>query len=243
MNDAPFEFQDFTRAAGVVERATCDGIDRYVLVTGETGSGKSSLMAELRRRLDRSRYRIAYFSQTNHLGAMGLVRVLARILHLPTRRTHPETFREIVRFLDEEPQQLLLWFDDAQQLPQETLTETRALVENQIGGLSKISVLLVGLPELRERLQAIPSLWRRIVIREEITGLVADEIKPFLAHHFKAIDVDRFEAESLRLLFEHGRGLPGQILPMFRTVVARSKAKGRIDPQGVEEILADWNLA
>jgi type II secretory pathway predicted ATPase ExeA len=242
MNDAPFPFQDFVRAVDVVERATTDGSDRYLLVTGETGSGKSSLMAELRRRLDRSRFRIAYFSQTNLLGAMGLVRVLARILHLPTRRTHPETFREVVRFLDEEPQQLLLWFDDAQNLPQETLTEARSLVENQLAGPSRISVLFVGLPELRERLQAIPSLWRRVVVREAITGLVADEIEPFLAHHFKATDVDRCEAESLKVLFEQGRGVPGQILPMFRTVLARSKSKGRIDPEAIEEILADWDL-
>lgn len=242
MNDIPFAFKDFTRAVDVFERAINDGSDRYLLVTGDTGSGKSSLLADLRRRLDRSRFRIAYFSQTNRLGALGLIRVLARILHLPTRRTHPETSREIVRFLDEEPQQLLLWFDDAQNLPQETLTEARSLVESQLAGPSRISLLFVGLPDLRERLQAIPSLWRRIVIREQITGLVTDEIKPFLAHHFKATDVDRLGSDSLSLLFEHGRGLPGQILPMFRTVLARSKSKGQIDPAGMEEILADWDM-
>lgn len=242
MNDTSFPFQDFTRATDTLEQAINAKSDDYLLLTGETGTGKSTVLAELRSRLDRCRFRIAYFTQTSLLRATGLIRVLARVLHLQTRRTHPETSMGIVRYLEEEPQQLLLWFDDAQNLPAETLTEARSLAESNLSGPNRISVLFVGLPELRERLQTIPSLWRRIVLREQITGLLADEMKPFLQHHFKASEVDRLKQEALSRLFEQGRGVPGLILPMFRTVLARSRPKGAIDPDAIEDILGDWDL-
>lgn len=242
MNAEPFPFRDFTRALESLETAIQKGNDPYLLLTADTGTGKTALLRGLRERLDRCRYRLAYFSQSRLLGAMGFVRVIARTLHVPCRRTHPETSREVVRQLEEDPGQLLIWFDDANELPSQTLGEARALVESNLGGPGQITVLFAGLPELRERLQGIPQMWRRIVIREEISGLLAEEMRPFLEHHFSAPIVARLTDEGLTLLFEQGRGVPGLILPMFRTLLSKASGKGRIDPSQIEDTLTAWNL-
>jgi type II secretory pathway predicted ATPase ExeA len=242
MNAEPFPFRDFVRASDSLENAIANGDDPYLLLTADTGTGKTALLGRLRSRLDRCRYRLAYFSQSRLLGAMGFVRVVARTLHASCRRTHPETTREVTRQLEEDPGRLLIWFDDANELPRETLGEARALVESNLRATSQITVLFAGLPELRERLQGIPPMWRRIVVREEISGLVAEELRPFLEHHFPAPVAARLTDLGIALLFEQGRGVPGLLLPMFRTLLSKTPGKGRIDPTQIEDTLAAWNL-
>lgn len=222
MNQTPFPYRDFVRALDSIEEAILQGLDSYLLLTAETGAGKTALLRALKGRLDRCRYRLAYFSQARQLRAMGFVRVLAGVMHRSCRRTHPETAREVTRYLEEEPQRLLIWFDDATELPRETLEEVRALVESNLDGASPITVLFVGLPQLRERFQTIPSLWRRLVVREELSGLTVEEIEPFFAHHLDAAASARLAKDSQELIFQHGRGIPGQMLPMARTVLGRT---------------------
>src|SRR5206468_11167 len=104
----------------------------------------------------------------------------------------------VVRALGEETQRLLLWFDEAHELPEETLAEARALVECDLEGAPKVQVLLVGMPRLRSDLQAHPHLWRRIVVREEIAGLQLDELPQFLEHHFGPAHAKRFCEQGLQ---------------------------------------------
>jgi type II secretory pathway predicted ATPase ExeA len=116
----------------------------------------------------------------------------------------------------------LLWLDDAQELPSETLTEVRALAESDLDGCHRIHVLLGGLPRLRAELQAQPSRWRRIVVREEITGLVFDEVQDFLDHHFDGEQSKRLCERGPTTLFERAGGAPGLLLPMYRAVLRRA---------------------
>lgn len=242
MNPIPFPYIDFVRATGALTTALEDGSDPYLLLAAESGCGKTALLRALEAKLDRCRYRIAYFAQSKLLRAMGFVRVLARSLHVACRRTHPETTRELVRLLDEEPQRLLVWFDDAADLPQETLGEARSLVEANLVGANRVTVLFSGLPQLRDRLQALPSLWRRIVVREQLTGLLADEVRPLLEHHYQKPNANRICDEGARRLFERGRGRPGLILPMFRTLLTRIPGKTRIELDQLDQVLSAWEL-
>ncbi len=239
----PYPFGDFVRVKKTIESALHTHQDTYLLLTGDTGTGKTALLRELRGELDRCHFRILYFSETRRLDAAGFVRVLARHLRIKPRRSHSETVQDIIRILADESQQLLVWLDDAQDLPEETLVEARALAECDLDGNQKLQVLLAGLPRLRTDLQAMPQLWRRIVVRQEITGLVFDELPAFLEHHFPTKAVKCLCEQGLSILFEHAKGVPGLILPMFRILHAEAKPSGTIDPAYVEDILQRWDLA
>lgn len=234
---AHYPFADFERALASITEALHTGDDIYQLLTGETGTGKTALLRQLLASLDRCRYRVLYFAHARRLGATGLARVLCRSLRIRSRRSHPETVQELALHLVEEPTQLLLWFDEAQALPEETLDEARSLAESDLGGGRPVRILFAGLPGLRERLQATPPLWRRIVVREEITGLTVDELPDFLEHHFESAQSKRLCADGQSILFERGRGIPGLLIPMMRTVLRKSPGKRRIDPLKVEDIL------
>lgn len=244
MNAQPFPFADFLRAQKALGRALQSADDTYLLLTGETGTGKTALLKDLTHKtLDRFRHRLVYFSHAQQLGATGLIRVLARTLRVRPGRSHPETVQALVAHLQDEPQQIWIWFDEAHVLPEETLTEARSLAESHLGGESHLHILLCGLPPLRERIQAMTPLWRRIVVREELNGLTRDELPAFLDHHFGKTTRERFCDDGLSLLFERGRGIPGLLLPTLRATLRSAPGKGKIHPTQIEDLLGRWDLA
>ena len=60
MNPAPFPFADFLRAKQRLHRALFEHHEPFALLTGETGTGKTALLRELRAEIDRTRYRVVY---------------------------------------------------------------------------------------------------------------------------------------------------------------------------------------
>lgn len=239
---AYFAFADFVRALENLENTFRNDNDRYLLLTGETGVGKTWLCRQLNTALDRCRHRVLYFSHARHLSATGLIRVLAGCLRIPTRRSHSETLQGLVQSLREQPHQLLIWFDEAHELADETLLEARALAESDLADNGPVRILLIGMPALRDRLQGIAPLWRRIVVREELTGLTFDELPPFIEHHFGDENKQRVCQEGMRILFERARGIPGLIVPMFRKILADSEPNAPFDPLTLDDILQRWEL-
>lgn len=242
MNPQSVPYRDFVRVRQVVLNALHAADDPYILVTGETGTGKTELLRDLRSSIDRTRFRIAYFPQAQRLGAPGLVRLLAGSLRATTSMYHAVSLDRVVHALAEDSQRVLLWFDEAHDLPTETLAVARSLVESSLDANSKVQVMLVGMPQLRGDLQVHPHLWRRIAIREELHGLQQDETGPFLEHHFGAASCRRLCDRGLALLFEYTKGSPGLLLPLARRIYA-GNAKGKIEPEQIEEALRRWNLA
>ncbi len=237
-----FAFADFARAIENLENTFRNEADRYLLLTGETGVAKTMFCRQLHSALDRCRYRVLYFSHARHLSATGLIRVLAGCLRLPTRRSHSETLQGLVHSLREQPHQLLIWFDEAHELADETLLEARSLAESDLADNCPVRILLIGLPILRDRLQGIAALWRRIVVREELTGLTFDELTPFIEHHFGAEKMQLICQEGMRIPFERARGIPSLIVPMFRKIMADSQPNTPIDPLSLDDILQRWEL-
>ena len=237
-----FAFADFVRALENLENAFRNDDDRYLLLTGETGVGKTWLCRQLNTALDRCRHRVLYFSHARHLSATALIRVLAGRLRLPTRRSHSETLQGLINALGEQPHQLLIWLDEAHELADETLLEARSLAESDLDDNGPVRILLIGMPALRDRLQAIAPLWRRIVVREELTGLTFDELPPFIEHHFGAENLQRICQEGMRILFERARAIPGLVVPMFRKILAESEPNTPIDPVTIDDIVQRWEL-
>jgi general secretion pathway protein A len=244
MNRSPYPFRDFVRAKETIAHALIELDETYAMLTGDTGTGKTALLRELRSQLDRTRHRMLYFAEARKLGAAGLVKVIGESLRVRTSMCHSVSLDRLLRALSEESHTILLWLDEAQDLPAETLAEVRALAESDLDGARRVRVLFVGLPKLRAELQAHPYLWRRVVVREEITGLVFDEAQDFLDHHFAADQSGRLCEQGLTTLFERAGGVPGLLLPMYRAVLARAgTGKGKINPEQVDDTLERWDLA
>jgi type II secretory pathway predicted ATPase ExeA len=238
----PYPYRDFVRVQKLIESALLENADPYILILGETGTGKTALLRQTKAALDRSRFKICYFSEACRLGAPGLVRVVSEALRVRASMNHSLTFDRLLRTLVDESAKLLLWFDEAHDLPRETLGEARALIESDLDGASRIQVVFAGLPRLAADLKQQPHLWRRVSIREELLGIARDEMADFVTHHFGAAATKRLCEKGQETIFENGKGSPGLLLPILRRIFVGASGKAAIDLEHITESVARWNV-
>jgi type II secretory pathway predicted ATPase ExeA len=208
---APFLYQDFKQAASIM----CDALTAhysYILLLGDSGCGKTTLLRYLQQQLDKHSFSVLYLCH-GRPSPSGLARVLADAVHLPIRRTRAETSRLLLSTLKSLPTRLLFWIDEAQLIHDDTLHELRLLSEADLDGPPLFSVVLSALPTLKERLLApdLFPLWRRIGTRVRLHGLHHEEVVPFVNHCLGKNTAARFSAEALSLIFEKARGIPAMV--------------------------------
>jgi MSHA biogenesis protein MshM len=232
----PFVYEDFQQALTALNKALIPG-PAYALVLGDSGSGKTTLLRTLAAGVDRRRFHVLYLCHAQP-SPCALTRVLAEALHLPLHRSRAETARLLAHTLRGLPTRLLLWIDEAQLVPEDTLHEIRLLAEADLDGPPLFSVLLSALPELKERLLApqLFPLWRRIQPKLTLTGLRRAELEPFVHHAIGSHTAKRFDSHALDALFEHARGIPALIIDGLRESM-KTYPQGMIGGPRIAEML------
>lgn len=220
-NPAPFPYRDWATAKDELETALRRGTF-YGLVTGASGTGKTSLCHALTASLDEARGQILYLS-ASRVSLLGVVRYFAQVLRVVPRRSSIETIKVLVDVIKERSTKPVLWIDEADRIPTATLTELRSFVEFDPAPQPLLSLVLSGPPELRTQLEA-PELFplkRRLVVRAILEGLRRDELDAFLAHRFG--DAARRVPASLKdELFERTRGTPALVDRVAAHALART---------------------
>ena len=220
-NPAPFPYRDWTTAKEELEaalrRGTC-----YGLVTGASGTGKTSLCHAVTAAEDEPRGQLLYLS-ASRVSLLSVVRYVAQVLRVPPRRSSVETIKVLVDVIKDRATRPVLWIDEADHLPVATLTELRSLIEFDPAPQPLLSLILSGPPELKTQLEA-PALFplkRRLVVRVALDGLRRDELDGFLAHRFG--EAARRVPPSLKdELFERTRGAPALVDRVVAYALART---------------------
>lgn len=235
-NQQPFMYADFKMAFSELKSAIIQK-SPYVLLLGDSGLGKTTLLRLLANQLDRSRFHVLYLCH-GQPSPSGLARVLAAALHLPLSRTRAETSRMLVQTLKNLPTRLLFWIDEAQLIRDDTLHEIRLLAESDLDGPPVFSVVLAALPELKDRLLAphLFPLWRRIHPRLSMTGLIREEVGDFLKHQLYKQSISRFSEDALTVIFEQARGIPA-LLTSYASFCLKAHANGQISSDLVINLL------
>ena len=209
-NQAPYPYRDWTQALSWLQGAMRRGTF-YGLVTGASGTGKTSLCHTLSVSLDDPKSQLLYLS-ASHVSLLSVVRYFAQVLRVPPRRSSVETTKVLVDVIKERSARPVLWIDEADRMPMSTLTELRSLVEFEPQPAPLLSLVLAGPPELKITLDApeLFALKRRVVVKAVLEGLRRDELDPFLLHRFG--DAARRVPAALKdELFERTRGTPALV--------------------------------
>ena len=232
----PFLYGDFKDAMDYLREAL-SARPAYCLLLGDSGTGKTTLLRSLRRKLDKRRFQIIYLCH-GQPSPSGLTRLLAERLHLPVRRTRTETSPLLVQTLRNLPTRLLLWVDEAQTLRDDTLHELRLLSEADLTGPPLFSILLSALPEFRDRLLSprLFPLWRRLSPQVTLTGLRQEELAGFLEHVVGKKEPERFSREALLNIFELAHGVPA-LVKSFTAECIKAYPEGKITAAMAGEIL------
>jgi len=193
----------------------------YALLTGASGMGKTALLGEIARSLDRHRYNLVYLASAN-INLVSIVRLLANRLRVGARRSYLETVDIIAETISTQPVHMLLWLDEADQLEVKTLQEIRTLAEHKLDAQQLLTVIFSGLPELALKIEA-PTLFplrRRITRRCTLSGLRRDELEPFILHRFGQRDAQRVPEQVYDDLFERSQATPALIDRVVRHALA-----------------------
>lgn len=235
----PFPYVDYVQARDTLRDAIA-GPPFYALVLGDSGVGKSALLRTVVDSLDRHRHQAIYLSSTR-ASMSNIVRFLARMLRVPTRRSSLETVDELAKAIRAQPARPLVFVDEADRLTAETLQEFRVIAECELQAEPLFSVVLSGLPSLGDLIDtpvAFP-LKRRIGVRCVLRGLRRDELAPFLEHRFGP-DARRVPPAAHDDLFERTHGTPGLLDRIVRSALRTSP--GRLDDDTLHAALDQAGL-
>jgi general secretion pathway protein A len=170
----------------------------FVMLTGEVGTGKTTLLHALLSQLDPST--LAAFVFNPRLDTLDFFRLLFEEYGIETRcSTKGEYLIALNKFLIdrlEKDHPTLLIVDEAQNLSADMLEEIRLLSNLETPSSKLIQIMLVGQPELEEKLarQELRQLRQRIVLR-------------FRLRPFEQEETEHYVQERLRLAGYTGKGL------------------------------------
>ena len=216
----------------------------FIVLTGEIGTGKTTLLRTLLARLDHDTH-VAYV----HNSALDIEGLLEYILQdwgvKSVGASHAQRLFELNEFLIAQHRQRLspvLVIDEAQNLSIPTLEAVRLLSNFETTSEKLMQILLVGQPELRDKLNApeLRQLKQRIALRCHIGPLSPEETRMYIRHRLRiagATDAGIFTDAAIQRITEYTRGTPRviNIVCDHCLLSGYADSKRRIDAAIVQE--------
>ncbi len=189
--------------------------DGFVVLTGEIGSGKTTLIECFLDELPAD-VTLAVISQTQLSPVEFLQAVLVEFGFEPFKKAKVELLAMIKEFLVEQYSQgkkVLLVVDEAQNLSKKVLEEIRLLSGIETKKEKVLRIIIAGQPELGDTLDSnrLEQLSQRVRLRFHLGRLSRAETKDYILHRLNiagAEDREIFTPEALRLVFVYSGGVP-----------------------------------
>jgi len=176
------------------------------MLTGEVGCGKTLTKKVLESTLSRYNFEIVSF-ENSHFSIEDLLwgicsritfndpRLDFELSENPPERTDKfglyELFRKKLDLLqNEENRHLALLFDEAQQISDETLDEIKNLTNISTSTDKYLTILLIGQPELRDKVRNLKQVEQRIFVRFHLNALDFNGTKGYILHRLRLAGSD-----------------------------------------------------
>jgi general secretion pathway protein A len=187
----------------------------FIQLTGEVGCGKTTLcraiLSGLSDDVETALILNPSLTETQLLRAM--LNDYGLELKGRDRLAYIETLNEYLLMKHEEGINVALLIDEAQDLSPQVMEQVRLLSNLETDQHKLIQIVLVGQPELKQRLESrsLRQLRQRITVRYHISPLTHEQTEEYIYHRLRVAGSDgrvQFTASALRAVFKYSRGIP-----------------------------------
>lgn len=195
---------------GIRERAG------FIEITGEVGTGKTTLCRTLLNRVD-EKTKTAFIFNSN-MSELQLMQTIIEDLGIHTdKKDKGSLFSDLNKFLIEQlgrQNNVVLIIDEAQNLSNRLLEQVRMLSNLETDNEKLLQIILVGQPELRDKLKSpeLRQLRQRISIRYHIEPLGVEDVSPYINHRLQLAGMNgrgpAFDAAAVEEIYRYSGGIP-----------------------------------
>ena len=248
--DARFWFESRThrKAMAYLGYGLAQG-EGFIVVTGEIGAGKSTLVQHLLANIDRARLNAISLVSTQVEGD-DMLRLAAQGLGIATGSVEKARLLEAVEDrLEQEMRagkRTLLVVDEAQNLPISALEELRMLSNFQIAGKALIQIFLLGQPEFRAKLASpgLEQLRQRVIATHHLDAMGADEVEAYVRHRLGVVGwrgQPDFSADAFAAIHAETGGIPRRVNQLANRLMLHAAVEGEevLDGEAVRLVAAD----
>jgi general secretion pathway protein A len=189
--------------------------DGFVVITGEIGAGKTTLIETFLRELQTDAV-VAQINQTQLSPTAFLQTVLVQFGFSPFNMKKPEVLATLNQFLVEQHiggRKVLLIVDEAQNLSPKVLEEVRMLSGIETTKEKALRIILAGQPELNDKLNSpeLVQLAQRVRLRFHLTALSKSETSAYIDHRLEVAGSQGrriFAEETYPTIYKYTGGVP-----------------------------------
>jgi general secretion pathway protein A len=222
----------------------------FIVITGEVGAGKSTLVSHLMQSIDKARLTAATIV-TSQLDGLDMVHMAAESFGIDTRGLDKaSTLKSIENFLHAEARtgrRCLLVVDEAQNLSVDALEELRMLSNFQLGSSALLQIFLLGQPEFRDLISDAPELEQlrqRVIATHHLEAMDANEVEPYIVHRLSCAGWNgrpEVTSDAYSALYAETGGVPRKLNTLMNRVMLMGAVEQTdvLDGSLVAAVIAD----
>ncbi|MBA4048876.1 MAG: general secretion pathway protein GspA, partial [Sphingomonas sp.] len=224
----------------------------FIVITGDIGAGKTTLVGHLMATIDRERLHAIKLVSTQ-IEADDLLRIVGAGLDIDCAGlSKAEMLTQIERGLHlvaRSGRRTLLIVDEAQALHTSALEELRMLSNFQAGGHALLQIFLLGQPEFRERLNGssrLEQLRQRVIATHHLDPMGAGEVAGYIHHRLNIVGWagrPSFTDDAFAALYAASDGVPRRLNQLTGRVLLLGAIEQLdvIDAGAVASVVADMS--
>ncbi len=221
----------------------------FIVITGEVGAGKSTLVEHLVSTIDPAQLTVGQIV-TSKLNEDEIVHVVAQSFGLEIEGHDKATALGMIETLLHEEaragRRCLLIVDESQNLSVAALEELRMFSNFQLGSHPLLQTLLLGQPEFRATLQheRLEQLRQRVIATHHLEPMQREEVQPYIEHRLGLVGWrgnPAFDQDIFADLFKASGGIPRRVnvLTNRLMLLGAVEQRTRFDSAMLKAVIAD----